>query len=326
MTHNNFLTRPIDYKAIRAMPPETVAEHAVEGLKRGQLNTATLWFFRCWAMVDKSPVAYLQYLICRRQLGYPLTPMRRRQVERFLKQPAWWLFIKGIRRHQLRQLHNLVNEARCGNQVRGPQAAMVKRWLTQQDVWNQHLQQSLQSAQRIHIVGNSPVLKGKNQGRDIDSADLVIRFNHFTSIHTRHQDIGQKLNIWVTAPAYNGPRPAQPDFVITTGANMLYWQQRFDHLAEYDQKQTPVLDIPLAVWRRLVRQLAAPPSAGILTIAYLLELQKEHAYTFAVKAFGFGYQPQKSTSYHLAKPNHPAVQRHNWQAEYEWLSANLELS
>lgn len=52
----------------------------------------------------------------------------------------------------------------------------------------------------IAIVGNSPNLKNKNKGRDIDKFDCVIRFNNY-KIDGYEQDYGSKTTIWICCQA-----------------------------------------------------------------------------------------------------------------------------
>jgi hypothetical protein len=70
--------------------------------------------------------------------------------------------------------------------------------------------------------------------------------------------------------------------------------------------------VPLEHWRELVKQLQAPPSAGILFLTWLYALLGSWQF---IKAVGFGYSEQTATSYHHAKLNHTATNRHHWAAE-----------
>lgn len=52
----------------------------------------------------------------------------------------------------------------------------------------------------IAIVGNSPNLIDKNKGKDIDAADVVVRFNNFRT-QNFEKDYGSKTNLWVCCQA-----------------------------------------------------------------------------------------------------------------------------
>lgn len=49
----------------------------------------------------------------------------------------------------------------------------------------------------IAIVGGSPCESGKNKGEEIDSHDIVIRFNNYPQDEKFFKDYGKKTNIWV---------------------------------------------------------------------------------------------------------------------------------
>ena len=62
---------------------------------------------------------------------------------------------------------------------------------------------------RIAIVGNSPILLEKELGEEIDSHDIVVRFNRFvTDGFEKHA--GSKIDYWVLS-WYWGP---QSDFYL----------------------------------------------------------------------------------------------------------------
>lgn len=49
----------------------------------------------------------------------------------------------------------------------------------------------------VAIVGNSPNILGKKQGKIIDDRDIVIRMNSFALNDELKEDIGSKINVWV---------------------------------------------------------------------------------------------------------------------------------
>lgn len=60
---------------------------------------------------------------------------------------------------------------------------------------NQLLEKFLSSAKTIAVVGNGGSELGKKHGKEIDSHDVVIRFNNYPNGY--EQDYGTKTNIWV---------------------------------------------------------------------------------------------------------------------------------
>lgn len=57
------------------------------------------------------------------------------------------------------------------------------------------------SNKKIAIVGNSPCELKKKKGSLIDSYDIVVRFNNFSSDVSVTDDYGKKTDIWVVTPA-----------------------------------------------------------------------------------------------------------------------------
>lgn len=333
MSHPAFSTRP-DYQCLRKMSLPHLREAAAQALQSGHLNLTTLWLHRqCW-LHSQASADYLNYLLCRRQFGYAPHARHQHQLRNILQAPSLWLYMKGIRRHQQNQLQCLLNEAQQGTQPAGPQHKLAGHWLAQQTNWQKSWLAQLKQATTLHVVGNSPHILGLGLGEEIDSADVVVRFNHFQSKHTSAQDIGTKLSAWVAAPGYQGPVPLQstgsqqPPLVIA-GPAMLYLQQRFNHLTNIAHRPNSsnnnqqVLQVPLNIWRQQVRLLAAPPSAGALLLAWLLNLKQQHQLTFTLRGYGFGYDQQEQTRYHIAKPDHRPVARHNWSAEHQWMRSIL---
>lgn len=320
--HPDFSARP-NYSALRSLSATTLRQQAAAELKAGRLNCTTLWLHRlCWQRFHHSK-DLLNYALCRRQFGYPLGALRKR-MERLARQPNWWLYAKGLRRHQVNQIRNLVNESQLGCRTNGPHAANFSQWLAQQPSWQQQWLDTLNAATTVHVVGNSPHILGQGLGAKIDAADVVIRFNHFKSEHTATSDIGSKISAWVVAPGYQGPSPELNGApVILAGPAMLYMQQSLAHISDHLPAQFTLLHVPLEVWRTQVRRFAAPPSAGALLLGWLLHIQRHQQVKFSIKGFGFGYDATTQSRYHSAKPQHRPVERHNWAAEHIWMQSIL---
>ncbi|MGB2011226.1 MAG: glycosyltransferase family 29 protein [Akkermansiaceae bacterium] len=179
----------------------------------------------------------------------------------------------------------------------------------------------------ICVVGNSAEMEGQERGDLIDHHDLVIRFNQYAhcncgTLHDSYEQIkdsGSKINIWVRSPGYSGPAPAtaeSADWIIIAGPDVRYQLSDWAGLESIMLNKQKVITVPLSVWRKSVSELQAPPSAGILIVAWLIEiLDREHS----VKATGFQIQGAKEIRYHRILPRHKASMRHNWRREADLL-------
>ncbi|MFK7993429.1 MAG: glycosyltransferase family 29 protein [Granulosicoccus sp.] len=177
-------------------------------------------------------------------------------------------------------------------------------------------QDSTSHLPNIAVVGNSPIILKKNQGDEIDEADIVIRFNHISQPHLTQQQTGKRTDLWVMSPATpieNCPQDAKG--VIVTGLHALrrpsfYW------------KTLPLAgrllsELPDTNWHELVRCFQAPPSAGTLLLASLSSLPME----MNIRCYGFTTNTLDLSNL----PNHhaddkPRSTRHNWHTEACWLS------
>lgn len=171
----------------------------------------------------------------------------------------------------------------------------------------------------VCLVGNAQSLRGAGQGAAIDTAALVVRFNHCFVPSEAQQDVGARTDVWVMAPGYVGPMPSlhAVRFVVVTGPEPQNRLKRWPQLQAFGQAGVPVLMVPLHAWRQCVARLGAPPSAGVLVLTWLLSLRAAHsAAGIAVYGIGAGVVPGRA--YHLALPKHRPTSRHNWAGEAAW--------
>lgn len=309
---NSFLQRP-DYHYCNSTALNSLRITATELSAQGKYNIATLWAFRKVWLRSQQWTDYLAYLVFRRALGYPLTARKAKLLQQQLRWPFGWLH--KIYRHRWRQSWNLLAEyhARHQQAKQGSAPPLLKYRRNNQQLWRSQLAAYLDAAELVYCVGNSPKLNSSGLGQDIDAAACVVRFNLYQTEHVRNTDIGQKCHIWVLAPGFRSKLEPDCEWLILTGPDMLWWQLNWAHLDYLAAKK--LISIPLSYWRHLVRQLAAPPSAGLLTIEFLRAIT---ANKNKFKLAGFGYNPQIEQQYHLTQPEHQAVSRHNWLAEYEY--------
>ena len=120
----------------------------------------------------------------------------------------------------------------------------------------------------VAVVGNSPDLLGQGKGEEIDSHDLVVRFNKISAETAQEEHTGKRTDIWVMSPSTSIEHcPPDAKMVVVSGLHALtrpsfYW------------RNLPTIGKPLAefdasVWYELVQRFDAPPSAGTLAIAAL---------------------------------------------------------
>ncbi len=289
MNHPAFCQKPnyhpvLSVTAYRAL--------ALQHRQAGFYNLTTLWYFRKAWLLSKKTSDYLRYLAFRRDLGFALTSHQRQRLNAAFRYPGaftLWALLNPAEAELFRKFQQLP--------VQRPEPST--------------LIQRLHQAKTIQLVGNSAQLKHAQMGAFIDQADMVIRFNQCFSAQTNWEDTGQKTDLWVGAPNFKLTVPKAKDYVIT-GPDMLTWLRR---LPAVFRPLQPLHSIPLAYWKPLVRQLAAPPSAGLLTCYWLLQ-QAPKAQIFVC---GFDLHSQ-NLKYHHADELHQPVQRHHWQAERHLLT------
>jgi hypothetical protein len=178
----------------------------------------------------------------------------------------------------------------------------------------------------ICVVGNAGRMSGSRLGAAIDSHSLVVRFNRFRGNSSDEADIGARLDVWVVAPAFSGKPPPMVKWVVLSGPNMQYRLHNWKRLLPAREAGAAILTIPLPPWRRLVARLQAPPSAGVLFLAWLNSILSSWG---GVSAFGFGLSPFPNKPYHHAVRRHQPARRHNWAGERlllrQWKDEGLAL-
>lgn len=298
--HPAFNTRP-HYTMLVPLPQ--LRALASNERRRGHYNLSTLWYFRkCWSLSGQAS-DYVNYLSFRRDLGYP------------------------VNHHQQQKLKCLFHGKMhyfCWAMLHRKSASLYRRLLKSGQVNNESaslaIQAPLQQAKSIQLVGNSGSLKQSQLGTTIDSAEIVVRFNRCFSDETTVRDTGEKTDIWVGAPDVKHPAPLAKWYIIA-GPAMLNWLPR---RPQAFTSLEPLFNVPLASWRELVRQLAAPPSAGLLTLYWFMQLAPQTPKRICGYSVG-----KQAIQYHHADRLHQAVSRHNWEQEQcllnTWLQKKLVL-
>lgn len=173
----------------------------------------------------------------------------------------------------------------------------------------------LNSVKSLCVVGNHSGLIGSGLGPDIDAHDCVIRFNQYRSAASNPGDVGEKADVWVRMP---GVARENIDFrgrwVVISGPDLRYRLSNWHAVRELLERDVPMLTVPLDTWRDVVAKLAAPPSAGLLFLAWLRQLRGEGLKGVGIAGFQ-RVEEQTASAYHHAIPGKQAGHRHNWPLE-----------
>ena len=89
----------------------------------------------------------------------------------------------------------------------------------------------------IAVVGNAPNEIGKKLGKEIDSHDIVVRFNNFSTAPQFTEDYGKKTNIWAITPGienlYFSSEFYNFDYIMAPDLGFELSQQRLDIIYNY---------------------------------------------------------------------------------------------
>ena len=136
---------------------------------------------------------------------------------------------------------------------------------------------------------------------------------------TGSPDIGDRIDVWVRAPDLSGFAPSPPPWVILGGPDPLFQLSEWDAISSLHAQGAKVLTVPLATWQRAVETLGAPPSAGVMLLAWIGEILGGHD---DVSAAGFQVRADdvEPGAYHQALRKHIASSRHRWPVERRLLA------
>ena len=192
----------------------------------------------------------------------------------------------------------------------------------------------------VCVVGNAASLSGAGMGTKIDAHDVVVRFNHYRSGTSRLEDTGRRIDVWVRAPNLKpvdleedleedlAENPTA-DWIVLSGPDIRYQLANWEPFRQHLEAGRQILTVPLDIWRTLVNELHAPPSAGILLLAWTIRLMGSPG---GITATGFQSVINPASArqaYHQALPRQRPGRRHDWSGERKlvnrWQSAGLTL-
>ncbi len=267
-----------------------------------------------------SPRSLLAYLTFRRDLGYRLRP---RDV------PPLLAAYPRLSSHERWRAAALLSEIRAAPDwiwSGVDQGAGLALAAPRQAEWRGAFEADARTARGrgIAVVGNAGALIGCELGADIDASAMVVRFNRAGDLSARAADLGTRTSVWVASPGYRGPAPAGAERVVVSGPDVCFALRDWRLHAQRLMAGEPVLSVPLEVWRALVKELDAPPSAGVLMLAWLRELVGGWE---GINAVGIG--AGRTGRYHHAHRGRRGTGRHRWAAEAalvaKWTRAGLTL-
>lgn len=170
------------------------------------------------------------------------------------------------------------------------------------------------------VVGNHSGLIGAALGPDIDAHECVIRFNQYQSPQSNLADIGEKTDVWVRMPGVAREHIAfRGGWVVISGPDLRYRLSNWHAVQDLLEREVPLLTVPLDLWRDVVAELAAPPSAGLLFLAWLRRMRPDGLKGVGIT--GFQRSSDQDGAYHHAIAGKQAGHRHNWHLERELLEA-----
>ncbi len=178
----------------------------------------------------------------------------------------------------------------------------------------------------IAVVGNSPCERGLGKGPEIDSHDLVIRFNASSVPAAHAADYGSKISIAVcndsTVSRVIGD-DVHLEGILLTGLESVREHNAVSRTLGIARRGIPMGLLPEKAVTELVAKLGAAPSSGIQTIAALESLRPPGA---PLSLYGFAFTDQIGegrSSANFAK-SASATHRHNWRGERKLFDAMAE--
>lgn len=179
------------------------------------------------------------------------------------------------------------------------------------------------------VVGNGPSALGCRLGEQIDSHDLVVRFNNFTLTDNLAEDYGKKVDMWYLAVWEEKERFVLPDYMKSLKYLFLdtdYRHSKFsDGLLDVlwtvlnkHKIQVIVNDFEL---KNIVKSAykISYPSSGFQVLGLLKTLN----YPKTINAYGFSFQDKKKNRRYICNHYHNSVVStknwHNFERENDIL-------
>ena len=171
----------------------------------------------------------------------------------------------------------------------------------------------------IAIVGNSPVELGKGKGKSIDSYDIVIRFNNFTTNVDTVADYGEKTDVWAMTPALSNlnyrTNAYQCSYVMVAHPRQHLMLEHAEHM--YNQMILGNNFLLLDHYQISMSTNIGRPSLGLSVVYFLLDYLKEIK---GIGLFGFSMLDAKKKKRHYFTGDpipSKKLMTHDWPKEWE---------
>lgn len=301
--------------------------------RRGRYDARTAACLRRAAKRESSPEALLEYLRFRRDLGHlpaadeaenllhllpALTAARRRNAVNLLLECGFEDAVLGavpsaeltaFATHSPPVAHLLGHHAQLTGTARH-----LARLHASQDAWRRDFTAELRDRAGcgVRVIGNAGHPTARTRADHGGEGAWITRFNRFNRATPADEGGGADtgLDVWVRAPDLDEPVPHPgPTWVVLSGADPRFQLGTWGAITDLLERDLRVVTIPLCTWRSLVAELSAPPSAGLLYLAWVIEvLGKPDAVTAA------GFQALDEVGASTPRRRGQGV-RHDWSAE-----------
>lgn len=300
---------------------------------RGEYNSKTLrLFFKAWYLTNNQNYL-IEYIKFRRDLGQPISLQLAQKIFKCWAElsPKSQALISALlleandKSSQKLALEKLEFKQRDlfipaalafqATETLTYQQQLLFSIYTEQASWRAALAQVLESfagGSGISIIGNAGLMLGSGLGAKIDSAGFVVRFNAFEAVPSLQRDLGSAYHAWCVTPSFKAECASNISWLLVVGPEMQYRLADWSYFFPFREKNIPIITLPLEVWRELVKELQAPPSAGICLLAFFYALLGSWS---GIYVAGFSALSDKITDYHYMNPLNKASQRHNWLGE-----------
>lgn len=169
----------------------------------------------------------------------------------------------------------------------------------------------------IAVVGNAPSEIGRKKGKEIDSHDLVVRFNNFSTDFSHIEDYGKKTNVWTITQGISTLYYQEDfynfDFVLSSDINLILNEEKLNFIYNYLVAGGRFFNFNSSECRKYTNMITV--STGLYFLYYLYS----HI-NICKKVSVYGFEPltskQKNRHYYSDDPIKTIdLKHHDWNKE-----------